>query len=56
MPIEIRELIIKASINRPLADPKRDEQVIGDLSAFKKEIIEDVMEKVNKLIEKKTKR
>lgn len=57
MPIEIRELVIKASVVQPL-EPLEHNRVIRqeDIAVLKKEIMEECMTKMEYLLDKKSRR
>ena len=57
MPIEIRELVIKASVVKPVQPFPADQLVTqSDMNYFKKEIIEECIAKMEKLLAKKSRR
>ena len=57
MPLEVKELIIKATVDRPVSTRPQNETISPQyLKQLKREIIEECIEKVFKTLERKSKR
>lgn len=56
MPIEIKELVIKAQVQQTLGAPKEEPVSAHKLQKLKKEIVEECMEKLKEWLERKLER
>lgn len=56
MPIEIKELIIKAVVGNSPQEVSSDVITPGDLTKLKKEIIKEVTDKIFRVLQKKNER
>ena len=56
MPIEIRELVIKATVNNNLGNTSKASLDKRDLARLKKEVVKECVETVMEKIEKKNNR
>lgn len=56
MPIEIRELVIKATVHKPIANGQEKGISRQELARIKKEILEKCREEMEELLEQKSHR
>jgi hypothetical protein len=46
MPIEIREVVIRASVTKQIRNSDDDPMLLKDLSRFRRDLIEEIMNRV----------
>ncbi len=56
MPIEVRQLVIRANVSEELSAPEQKTSTAPEVEQLRKEIIEECMEKVKELLDKKNQR